>query len=182
MLTGGGSRIQVTGMQQLLQELRGGIYKDVNRDLRATARATAATVLAPLVADGVRQSQAPQAAQMAATIRAHSDRVPVVVVGKVNPRFATNWAKRGGVTPSKKRRGAMALGVVAGGAGGRRDTDVAEDYYHVPRSLTWGPLGDLLRSHGHIIKEMEDKYIQDVMAVLKHHGWVGHVIANSRGI
>ena len=115
--------------------------------------------LVPTVSAAVAASGAPQAHAMSRTVRPHSDRVPVVVVGKVNPRFSTPF--RGGDT--RRRRGAMALGVVAGPAG-------RVNYYKIGRDPSWGPLGDALQG-GPIMDHAADLYLRLFMAELRAHGF-----------
>ena len=76
--------VDVLGLDALVRDLRGPVWRDVNRELRGEARAIAGT-LVPVISDAVARSGAPQARAVAATVRPHSDRVPVVVVGKTNP-------------------------------------------------------------------------------------------------
>lgn len=158
--------VKVDGLKPLVQVLKGPAFKDVNRELRSHARLIASD-MAPMVAAAVRASPAPQAAAMAGTVRVHSDRVPVVVVGKTNPKFGSRFTRRGG--DSRRRRGALALGVVSGPAGGRRDTRARENYYR-PQGVdaSWGRLGDAIR--GHILRDAEVAYLRLYIAALKAHG------------
>ena len=147
------ARVKVTGLQGLVRELKGPLFKDLNRELRQYSRLIAAD-LVPHVQDAVRQSGAPQADALAATVRVHSDRVPVVVVGKVNPKFTrSKFMRKGETAKSRKlRRGSLAHGVVYGPKGGKRSTLVDENYYApqrrddsggaLGRSLKSGPLWD----------------------------------------
>lgn len=151
-------------MADLVKDLRGPAFKAVNKELRAGARLIAAD-LVPAVSRAVAQSGAPQAQALAATVRPHSDRVPVVVVGKTNPRFRSGFG--GGDT--RRRRGALALGVVSGPAGGKRSTRASENYYHVPRTSGWGHLGDAIR--GPITRDAEQAYLKLYIGVLKAHGF-----------
>jgi hypothetical protein len=147
---------EAQGLADLVKVLKGSAFRDVNKELRQYARQIANDMI-PAVQAGVRASRAPQAAAMAATVRPHSDRVPVVVVGKVNPKFSTKF--RGGDT--KRRRGAIALGVVSGPAG-------KVNYYKIPRDRSWGPLGDAIA--GPIMRDAEIAYLRLYIATLKHHG------------
>lgn len=164
-MSSGGAEVQ--GLTELVKVLRGSAFKDVNRELRSHAKAIASDLL-PVVAAGVRASHAPQAEAMAKTVRVHSDRVPVVVVGKVNPRFKSAKFQRGG-SDSKRRRGAMALGVVSGPAGGKRSTKTSENYYR-PQGVdtSWGALGNAI--HGPILRQAEVAYLRLYIATLKAHG------------
>lgn len=158
---------EITGLRDLVSVLRGPAFKDVNRELRSHAKAIA-TDLVPLVEAGVRASHAPQAEAMSRTVRVHSDRVPAVVVGKTNPRFKSSKFTRRG-SNSKARRGSLARGVVAGPAGGRRDTSASENYYSPQgRDTSWGPLGDAIK--GPILAEAERAYLRAYIDVLKAHG------------
>lgn len=153
------------GLKELVQALKGPAFKDVNKELRAGARLIAADI-APRVAKAVAASGAPQAAAMSKTVRPHSDRVPVVVVGKTNPRFRSGFARRG--SDSRRRRGALALGVVSGPAGGKRSTRANENYYRIRRDPSWGPLGAALA--GPILADVEVAYLKLYIGVLKAHG------------
>lgn len=166
--------VSVGGLTALTRALKGPAFKDVNRELRQFSRLIAQDI-APLVADAVRASGAPQAAAMAATVRPHSDRVPVVVVGKVNPRFGSGFGHKGESAAQRRmRRGSLARGVVAGGLGGRRDTATAENYYRIPRSNSWGELGRRLASGGIITQAGADLYLRGYLGILKAHGFDVH--------
>lgn len=161
----GGPRDQ--GLKGYVTALKGPLFRDVNQALRFEARDIADAIV-PAVADAVRASAAPQADAMSRTIRTHNDRVPVVVVGKTNPRFKNHkFARRG--SDSRRRRGAMALGVIAGPLGGRRDTKAHENYYKIPRDPTWGPLGAMIR--GPIMRQVEIEYLRAYLRILKAHGF-----------
>lgn len=150
--------VKAVGLADLVKDLRGPLFKDVNRELRSGARLIAADMV-PMVAHAVARSPAPQAAAMSKTVRPHSDRVPVVVVGKTNPRFSTKF--KGGNT--RRRRGALALGVVSGPAGPVN--------YYAPqrRDPSWGALGDAIA--GPILREAEVAYLKLYIGVLKAHGF-----------
>jgi hypothetical protein len=156
--------VQVTGLTDLVKELKGPLFKDVNKELRSGARLIAQDMV-PAVSAAVAASGAPQAHAMSKTVRPHSDRVPVVVVGKTNPKFSKPF--RGGDT--RRRRGAIALGVVAGPAGGKRATRVHENYYRIPRNSSWGALGKAVR--GPILRQGEIAYLKLYVGVLKAHGF-----------
>lgn len=167
-----GRSVQVTGLQALVRELRGPAFREVNAELRRFSRLIADD-LTPLVAEQVAKSPAPQAAAMAATVRPHSDRVPVVVVGKTNPRFRSGFGHKSESAGQRRaRRGSLARGVVAGPKGGRRSTGAAENYYRpMGRDESWGHLGHALRSGGVITEHGEQLYIRYYLAALKAHGF-----------
>lgn len=158
--------VQVSGLRELVTALKGPAFKDINRELRAEAK-TIAQSMVPLVSAAVARSAAPQADKMAATVRVHSDRVPVVVVGKVNPRFSSGFTRRG--SDSRKRRGALARGVVMGPLGGRRDTRTHENYYRIHRDPSWGVLGQAVT--GPILTKVEVEYLKAYLKVLTAHGF-----------
>jgi len=166
--------VEVTGLTGLVRELKGPLFKDLNRELRQFSKLIAAD-LVPHVEAAVRRSDAPQADAMARTVRVHSDRVPVVVVGKVNPRFKSHKWRTG--PDSKKRRGALAHGVVYGPKGGRRDTRVDENYYRIPRDPSGGALGRSMAS-GAIWDEATAAYLKYFHAAARGHGF----IRDGRGI
>ena len=157
--------VETSGLTELVSQLKGPQWRDVNKELRQFSRLIASDML-PEVKRAVAASAAPQAAKMAATTRVHSDRVPVLVVGKVNPKLS--GFKRGGA--SKRHRGSLALGVVAGPAGGKRSTKVNENFYRIPRDPSWGRLGDALSSGGTIIRDAEVAYLRYFIATLKSAG------------
>jgi hypothetical protein len=164
-------RVEVTGLQPLVKELRGPLFKDVNRELRQYSKLIA-TDLVPHVAAAVADSNAPQAAAVAKTVRAHSDRIPVVVVGKTNPWGGKKWRRSTTTTTtSRRRRGSLAHGVVYGPKGGRPDTTPQENYYRIPRDNSGGPLGRALR--GPIMDEASEVYLRVFASVMRHHGFIG---------
>lgn len=158
-------------MNELVRALKGPAFRDVNKELRVFARQIA-TDLTPMVADAVRASGAPQAAAMATTVRPHSDRVPVVVVGKTNPRFGSGFRHKGeDAGRIRARRGALARGVVAGPKGGKRSTPANENYYRIPRDESWGELGRRLRTGGIITEQVCDLYLRGYLGILRAHGF-----------
>ena len=177
--------VEVEGLQPLVRVLKGPLYRDVNKELRQYATLIAKD-LVPEVQRLVAASGAPQAAAVARTVRAHSDRVPVVVVGKTNPFGGKKW-KRKSTTPatSKLRRGSIAHGVVYGPKGGRRDTPPNENYYRISRDDTGGALGRALQEGGPLWDQACDAYLKVYASVMRHHGFIGHRIQamtwNGRG-
>ena len=166
-----GFRVTTKNLDANLRILRGKAFKDVNRDLRVAARAIAETIR-PEVVTAVRQSRAPQAWPLAGTVRTHSDRVPVVVVGKVNPKFQTPWRRSGqSAAQSKLRRGALAHGVVYGGKGGKRSTPAQENYYKIRRDESGGPVGRSLTSSGRAMSKARGAYHKEYIKVLRRHGF-----------
>lgn len=166
--------IKVTGLQPLIKELKGPLFRDVNRELRVEAKRIAVEMV-PHVADAVRASDAPQAPAMANTVRAHSDRVPVVVVGKVNPRFRSGFRRRGqSAQDNKRRRGALAHGVVYGPKGGKRSTTAAENYYRIPRNSDGGAFRRVLESK--VLDRAAEAYLKAYAEVMRRHGFVGYSV------
>jgi hypothetical protein len=168
--------VRVEGLQPLVRELKGPLFRDVNRELRQYATLIAKD-LVPDVSAAVARSNAPQARAVAKTVRAHSDRVPVVVVGKTTPFSGRNWKRSGqDAATSKKRRGAVAHGVVYGPKGGRRDTPASENYYRIGRDDSGGPLGHALRTGGPLWDQACDVYLQFYASVMRRHGFIGQNI------
>jgi hypothetical protein len=132
-----GYSVDVIGLKAWVTALKGPAFKDVNRALRAEALLIAKS-LVPDVEQAVTLSRAPQAQKMSKTVRAKSDRVPVLSIGAVNPRFSTRFTRRG-TGDSRKRRGAIAHGVVYGTKGGHLKG--GGDYYHIGRDSSGGPVG-----------------------------------------
>lgn len=160
MASGG---VRIDGLKDLVKDLKGPLFRAINADLRASSKRIAADMM-PDIAAAVRRSAAPQAHAMADTLRPLSDRVPVVVMGRVNPKFTSHkFGHKGESAGSRRRRrGAMALGVVAGPAG-------ATNYYKIGRDDSWGPLGAALR--GPILKDAEVKWLEMFIAVMRAHGY-----------
>lgn len=168
----GGVRIETKGLDELVRALKGPAFKDVNRELRQHARRIATEALLPNVTDAVARSAAPQAAAMSQTVRVHSDRVPVVVVGKTNPKFGTGFARKGESAAQRRlRRGSLARGVVVGPLGGRRDTRASENYYRIGRDPSGGPLGVALRAGGSVMDAGRAAYLKAYMDTLRKHGF-----------
>lgn len=171
------TNIDVDGLRPLLKELKGPLFRDVNRELRAHAYGIAKE-MAPQIAVAVAQSPAPQAAAVAATVRAHSDRIPVVAVGKTNPKlkgFTRRGTRRDGKPRAdpKARRGQLAHGVVYGPLGGRRATGVHENYYRTPRDVSGGVLGRSLDPSGPVFARAAEQYLDAFQKVLTRHGFTG---------
>jgi hypothetical protein len=170
--------VKITGLAELVRELKGPLFKDVNRELRTEAKAIADT-LVPVIAAAVMESPSSQAAAFAATVRAKSDRVPVVSIGgMVNPKlvgFSRRGARKDGEdrAPVKLRRGAMAHGVVYGPKGGRRDTDPDENYYGHGRDDSGGRVGRAVAATGPAFKKAEEAYLRAFFTILERHGWLG---------
>jgi hypothetical protein len=165
--------VRIEGLQPLVRELKGSLFRDVNKELRQYALLIAKD-LVPEVQKVVAQSNAPQAAAVARTVRAHSDRVPVVVVGKTNPFSGRNWKRSGqSAAASKQRRGSLAHGVIYGPNGGRRDTDAQENYYRIGRDESGGALGRALREGGPIWDQATEVYLTMFAAVMRRHGFIG---------
>jgi hypothetical protein len=165
--------VRVEGLQPLVRELKGPLFRDANRELRQYATLIARD-LVPEVQKAVSASNAPQARAVAGTVRAHSDRVPVVVVGKTNPWGGKKWRRRDqSAAEAKARRGSIAHGVVYGPKGGRRDTGAQENYYRIGRDDSGGPLGRALRDGGQIWDQATEVYLKMFAAVMRRHGFIG---------
>lgn len=160
MASGG---VRINGLKDLVKDMRGPLFRVINSELRANSRQIAADMM-PDIAAAVRQSAAPQADAMAATLRPLSDRVPVVVMGRVNPKFSSHKFGHKGESGAsrRRRRGAMALGVVAGPKG-------SVNYYKIGRDESWGPLGAALR--GPILAKAELEWLDMFIEVMRAHGY-----------
>jgi hypothetical protein len=167
-----GARIEVRGLTSLVRELKGPAFKRINYELRQEARNIAETVR-PHIALMVALSPAPQSQALAKTVRTKSDRVPVVIIGKTNPRFKSGFRRKSEAAASTKaRRGSLAHGVVFGPKGGKRDTRVDENYYAPQRRDDTG--GAIMRSvrHGSIFEIAAEQYVAAYLEILTHHGFV----------
>lgn len=162
-----GKAVEVEGLVPLVKELKGPLFRDVNRALRYAAR-DIADEMVPHISLAVRLSPAPQAKAMSATVRSKPDRIPVVIIGRVNPKFSTRFTRSG--SDSKKRRGSMAHGVVYGPAGGKRSTPTNENFYKIPRDESGGALGKTLKS-GTVIRQAEIAYLEAFLEILADHGF-----------
>ena len=164
--------VDVIGLQAYVRPLRGKVFKDVNRELRVAAKRIA-NEIRPAIEDATAASNAPQSSALAKTVRAHSDRVPVVVIGKVNPRFSSGFRRRGESAKSAKlRRGALAHGVVYGPKGGKRSTAVNENYYRIGRDDRGGAVGRAVSGSGAALDEARDAYRREYYAILRRYGFV----------
>lgn len=133
-----GASVDVLGLTAWVTALKGPAFRQVNNALRSEAYLIAQS-LVPDVERAVRLSRAPQATAMVKTVRAKRDRVPVLSIGAVNPKFRSGFTRRGSTVSSKKRRGAIAHGVVYGTKGGHLKG--GGDYYRIPRDESGGPVG-----------------------------------------
>ena len=133
-----GYGVDVLGLTAWVTALKGPAFKQVNNALRSEAYQIAQS-LVPDVERAVRLSRAPQATAMAKTIRAKRDRVPLLSIGAVNPKFRSGFTRRGSTVTSRQRRGAIAHGVVYGTKGGHPKG--GGDYYLIPRDESGGPVG-----------------------------------------
>ena len=101
-----------------------------NRELRDEAGAIAAQMEGP-VREAMAGSRAPQAAKVAATVRAKRDRIPVVRIGATIPKLS---GMRRGKPNLKSHKGSVAWGVDQGPAGGhRRGRAAGANFYQVAR-------------------------------------------------
>jgi hypothetical protein len=167
------AKVETQGLTPLVKTLKGSLYKDVNKELRMFAKLIAQDMV-PDVQNAVRESGAPQASDVALSVRAISDRVPVVVIGKTNPFPAKKWRRKGTTARSSKaRRGSMAHGVVYGPKGGRPDTTPDENYYRILRSDSGGRVGAALRG-GKFMDDAADANLKVYASVMRHHGFIGH--------
>lgn len=172
-------RADTEGLVPLLKELKGPLFRDVNRELRSEALQIAMDML-PAVQDAVRQSPAApkQVAAVVDTARAYKDRVPVVAFGRVNPKlpkFSRRGPRKDGGPRAdpKDRRFQVAHGVVYGPLGGRKSTAVQENYYKRSRDPSGGALGRAMAPNGSIGRVAADEYLQAFNFVLTRHGFVG---------
>ena len=144
MATGG---VNVVGLTDMVSMLKGPKFKNVNFALREVAGQIAADLL-PHAQAAVRQSAAPQADVMAATFRVKRDRVPILALGRVNPRFTSGFTHKGESAQRRlRRRGQLAHGVVYGPKGGRPGVK-PHNPYKIPRDESGGPLGAAMKAPG----------------------------------
>ena len=164
--------VDVIGLQAYVRPLRGKVFRDVNRELRVAAKRIANDIR-PVIEEATAASHAPQAAALARTVRVHSDRVPVVVIGKVNPRFSEPFRRKGESAKSVKlRRGALAHGVVFGPKGGKRATARNENYYKIGRDERGGPVGRSVTGSGAALDAAAEAYLREYYRVLRRYGFV----------
>lgn len=157
------------------------MFQDINKALRPEAYAIAEK-LVPMVKTIVRESGAPQSGAFVDTVKAKRDRLPLVAIGAVNPKF-TNAAKRRGNTAkftrrgsgpeaSRARRGAMAHGILFGPKGGHRPREhgaTGQNFYGIPRRE--GYLARALDEFGVITRHASALYLESYLRVLRVHGW-----------
>lgn len=157
--------VEVDGLAELVRILKGPKFRDVNFALREHAGQIAERLM-PAAQAATRQSRAPQAHAMAATYRVKRDRVPVLSLGKVNPRFGSGFRRRGASASSTaRRRGSLAHGVTYGPKGG-------PNYYRIPRDPSGGPLGAAMRPPGgRAYRQALDAYLRAYLQVLRAAGF-----------
>lgn len=125
-------------------------------------RATAiAQTLVPEVRDAVRASPAPQAAKVAATVRAKRDRIPVVKVGATQPKLSGFRGRK----PNKARhKGSVAWGVERGPGGGHRSyRGAGANFYGVARKEGGHGIGPRMDGIGRDAVAAYQKAIADVL-------------------
>jgi hypothetical protein len=161
------------------------MFADINKALRNEAYLIAQG-LVPMVQLIVRESGAAQAQAFVPTVKAKRDRLPLVAIGAVNPKF-TNAAKRRGNTAkftrrgsgpeaSRQRRGSMAHGILFGPKGGHRSTSGTENYYGIPRRE--GYLAHALDEFGVVTRHASALYLESYLRVLRTHGWGSDEVKN----
>jgi hypothetical protein len=143
--------LEVLGLVPWVTALNGPEFRDIANALRDRSKQISEQ-LVPAVQAALALSQAPQAPAFAGTVAARRDRVPVVVIGAKNPTFRNSKFSRRGMrrdgeprADNKRRKGAMAHGIVYGPAGGRRDAANA-NYYQIPRDDSGGPVGEAIQN------------------------------------
>lgn len=167
-----GGKVEVRGLVSLVRELKGPAFKQVNYALRQEARGIAESVR-PHVALLVAMSQAPQGPAMAKTVRTKPDRVPVIIVGKTNPKFKSGFRRKGeSAASTKHRRGSLAHGVIYGPKGGKISTPADENYYAPLQRDDKG--GAIMRSvrEGAVFELAAEQYVAAYLEILTHHGFV----------
>lgn len=167
-----GGRVEVRGLTSLVRELKGPAFKQINYALRQEARDIAESVR-PHVALLVAMSPAPQAQALAKTVRTKPDRVPVIIVGKTNPKFGSGFRRKGeSAASTKQRRGSLAHGVIYGPKGGKRATPPDENYYAPLQRDDKG--GAIIRSvrEGAVFEIAAEVYVAAYLDILTRHGFV----------
>jgi len=171
-----GAPIEVLGLKAWVTKLKGPEFRDVNNALRAEAVKIAES-LVPEVQKALGTSKAPQAKAMQDTVKPKRDRVPVLAIGAINPKFSK--VKRGGREVSaftrrgkgaeyhRRRRGAIAHGVIFGTKGGHLKG--GGDYYGIPRSESGGSFGRYIES-GPAFDAACEAYFNAYKKVLRQNG------------
>lgn len=163
------NNVKVTGLVELVAALKGTAFKDVNRALRPMARGIA-DELRPHVELMVRLNGAHQAQAMSKTVRTKPDRVPTIIVGKVNPKFEHEKRFTRKNSDSTKRRGSLAHGVIYGPKGGKRSTSASENYYGIARDDNGGRFGHSVKN-GTVFEMATREYLAAFMDILTHYGF-----------
>lgn len=172
-----GAPIEVLGLKAWVSKLKGPEFRDVNNALRNEAVKIAES-LVPEVQAALKQSKAPQAPAMVDTVKPKRDRVPVLAIGAINPKFSkvkgksgrpvSGFTRRGkGALYHRKRRGAIAHGVIFGTKGGHLKG--GGDYYGIPRSESGGAFGRYVES-GPLFDAACAAYFDAYKKVLHRHG------------
>lgn len=165
------------------------MFSDINKALRPEAYLIAQG-LVPMVELIVRESGAAQSKAFESTVKAKRDRLPLVAIGAINPKF-TNAAKRRGNTAkftrrgsgpeaSRARRGSMAHGILFGPKGGHRPREhgaTGQNFYGIPRREDY--LNSALDEFGVVTRHASALYLESYLRVLRTHGWGSNEV--SRG-
>lgn len=176
--------VDLRGVKEIVYALKGPLFRNVNFALREES-VRIAKPLAPLVSAAVAASGAPQGRDMAPTVRVIRDRTPVVAIGKTNPKlskFSRRGARKDGRPRAdvKRRRGALAHGVVYGPLGGRRTGSGGENYYRIGRDNSGGRVGRVLDYGGPVFEKACDEYLAAFFRVMESNGW-GNEYLRRRG-
>jgi len=166
-MASGGTPVEIEGLTDLVRQLKGPAFRDVNQSLRAEARGIADEIR-PHVEALVAASGAPQSHAMSKTVRTKSDRVPVIIIGRVNPKFSKRFTRTN--SDSKERRGSIAHGIIYGPKGGKRSTATHENYYRKPRDDSGGSFGHAVRT-GRVFDLACEEYLKAFLAILTHYGF-----------
>ena len=163
-----GASLEVVGLTELVADLKGPMFRSINNQLRVEAELIARK-LVPTVQAVVRNSAAPQAPAFVGTVRAKRDRVPLIAIGAINPKFQNSKFTRRGAGDSKARRGSMAHGILFGPKGGKKSTPMSENYYRIPRNED--ALADALSEYGVVTRHATNLYLEAFIRVLRTNGW-----------
>lgn len=176
-----GAGVQVSGLQPLLKELRGPLFRKVNSELRDQARFIADEIV-PEVQRAVALSSAPQAPAFVRTVKSKRDRIPVVVIGATNPqlrKFSRRGPRKDGDPrlDSRWRRGAMAHGIIYGPkpTGPRTAPDHGHtrrfsNPYRTPRDSSGGVVMRAIRQ-GPAYQAAAGAYVKVYRRTLARHGF-----------
>jgi hypothetical protein len=157
-----------------LKEIDPGMARSMNSALRFEAKQVAQGFADATLEPLIRAHGGPQGPAMSKTLRAKSDRIPIVAIGAVNPRGLSGWKgaakakkarQRGRNIPPAKWKGALAFGVEYGPRPQREPNPYGRRRPRNDGGYVLGPRADMLA------RELLPRYQHLLVWALDRAGW-----------